>query len=415
MNPLSTDPTSADPTTTEQILLGLEKVYPDRPLLSRTRFILEKLRFSEQQDAEILRDFFEILKAIGPFGATPSVEQLVLAETPQKKLEALLRLFSHLSYNILPGRLKVLLKFFELPEKNESACESMLLVLLDEQGAQQGYEYCLHVKELIVGKTAFAKMRSILDFYLFLYEDEHLCRLKRAFEQFVSQKSGRGVFEFLHERLDLALLENIKELEARYPEARLNEAFSKGQVLSKKWACRELKKVQRAKFRRILVLCGWYGSLAHLLFESFPEEVIKIRSVDVDESCLPIADFMNRGPLADGWRFKAATANIHDLDYSWTKLLVENEKGEVVEDAGDYDLIVNTSCEHIERFAEWYEKIPTGKRLLLQSNDFFECEEHVNCVRNLHEFAKMAPMSTYLYMGRLKLEKYTRFMLIGYK
>jgi hypothetical protein len=83
--------------------------------------------------------------------------------------------------------------------------------------------------------------------------------------------------------------------------------------------------------------------------------------------------------------------------------------------ADNPDTIINTSCEHIENFAEWYAKIPDGKLVILQSNNFFDVQEHVNCVKDITEFSNMAPMSNTLYAGDLDLPKYKRFMLIGYK
>ena len=79
------------------------------------------------------------------------------------------------------------------------------------------------------------------------------------------------------------------------------------------------------------------------------------------------------------------------------------------------DTIINTSCEHIENFDDWYAKIPDGKLVVLQSNNYYEVEEHVNCVGSIEEFAVKAPMDNILYSGELELPKYKRFMLIGYK
>ncbi len=79
------------------------------------------------------------------------------------------------------------------------------------------------------------------------------------------------------------------------------------------------------------------------------------------------------------------------------------------------DTVINTSCEHIENFSKWYDLIPDGKLVVLQSNNFFDVEEHVNCVSNIKEFAEMTPMSNVLYEGELPLDKYTRYMRIGYK
>ena len=78
------------------------------------------------------------------------------------------------------------------------------------------------------------------------------------------------------------------------------------------------------------------------------------------------------------------------------------------------DTIINTSCEHIENFEEWYSKIPAGKLICLQSNDYVAIEEHVNCVKDSLHFAEMAPLSKVLFTGELPLEKYTRYMRIGY-
>ena len=61
-------------------------------------------------------------------------------------------------------------------------------------------------------------------------------------------------------------------------------------------------------------------------------------------------------------------------------------------------------------------KIPAGKLVILQNNNFFEVRRtHVNCVNDLDDFASQAPLSEILYDGELELPKYKRFMRIGYK
>jgi len=39
----------------------------------------------------------------------------------------------------------------------------------------------------------------------------------------------------------------------------------------------------------------------------------------------------------------------------------------------------------------------------------------VNCVNDIDEFKRMAPLTNVLYEGVLNLEKYNRYMLIGYR
>ena len=79
------------------------------------------------------------------------------------------------------------------------------------------------------------------------------------------------------------------------------------------------------------------------------------------------------------------------------------------------DTIINTSCEHIKDFSSWYNKIPTGKLVILQGNNYFEIPEHVNCSSNLNEFSNKLPMTITLYEGELELPKYKRFMKIGFR
>jgi hypothetical protein len=79
------------------------------------------------------------------------------------------------------------------------------------------------------------------------------------------------------------------------------------------------------------------------------------------------------------------------------------------------DLVINTSCEHLGNFAAWYDRVPAGQLLALQSNDYFACAEHVNCVPDLAGLAAQAPMRELLFAGERKLSRYVRFMVIGRK
>ena len=77
--------------------------------------------------------------------------------------------------------------------------------------------------------------------------------------------------------------------------------------------------------------------------------------------------------------------------------------------------IINTSCEHIDNFSKWYDLLPEGRLIILQSNNYFSIEEHVNCSNSLQEFSTSAPMQKVLYEGELDLGQYTRYMKIGRK
>jgi hypothetical protein len=93
-------------------------------------------------------------------------------------------------------------------------------------------------------------------------------------------------------------------------------------------------------------------------------------------------------------------------------------KEEVFENYGwrkidDINLVINTSCEHMDN--TWFDKIPEGQLVLLQTNDYFENEQHSNCCKDLEDAKKKYPMQEVLYEGELDTQLYNRFMLIGYK
>ena len=198
-------------------------------------------------------------------------------------------------------------------------------------------------------------------------------------------------------------------------DADLSDALSWGQLKSKRWLVTELESLD-ISLGTVFLCAGWYATLAAMLFQS-KCNIDKIRSFDIDESCLQIADTINRNQVKEDWKFKSITQDIMDIDYNkhewqiWSN--TNNRMSYPITDMPD--TIINTSCEHIENFDEWYAKIPSGKLVILQSNNFFEVDEHVNCVNDINEFKRMSPMNTVLYSGELQLPKYYRFMLIGYR
>lgn len=192
-----------------------------------------------------------------------------------------------------------------------------------------------------------------------------------------------------------------------------NDCFSRGQLQSKLWLVKELSRLDLDL--GIVFLCaGWYATLATMLFES-GIKIDRIRSFDIDNSCYSIAETFNKPWVKDEWRFKATTQDIFDIDFNLHTYTVKRADGSTCDLTESPNTIINTSCEHIENFDNWYAKIPQGKLVILQSNNYYEVEEHVNCSKDVEEFSLSTPMSNCLYLGELQLEKYSRFMKIGYK
>ena len=193
------------------------------------------------------------------------------------------------------------------------------------------------------------------------------------------------------------------------------DCFAKGQLESKEWAVEIMNDYQHYKsinFGTVFILCGWYGILPAMMF-SKGLLLDKIRSFDIDDKCWKIADQINKTSSSDDWRFKAITEDIFKISFSGhTWQVWSNANNRMCYPITDVaDTIINTSCEHTE--PDWFKNIPRQKLVILQSNDFWEGEGHINCVNDLDEFKQMFPVKDIFYEGKLNCEKYTRFMIIG--
>lgn len=191
------------------------------------------------------------------------------------------------------------------------------------------------------------------------------------------------------------------------------DCLARGQIRSKLWIIDELKKLN-LNLGTIFICGGWYATLATMMFEQ-DFDIKKIRSFDIDDSCWKIAETFNKPWVMKEWKFKSCTEDIHDMNYDTHVYNVNRSDGTLCELTDSPDTVVNTSCEHIENFDQWYNKVPTGKILILQTNNYFDLPEHVNCSKTVEDFSKQTPMTKTLYQGELFLEKYSRYMRIGIK
>jgi len=188
-------------------------------------------------------------------------------------------------------------------------------------------------------------------------------------------------------------MDAVRNSDDRY---RTLESFWKGQIHSKLWLIENLKKIVEDKPNRIVIHGGWNGVLAALLFNS-DISIEHITSVDIDSTCKETAYTVNKRYEMEG-RFSAITGDMKDFDYN------ENS-----------DIVINTSAEHVTNavLTEWFMKIPGKNAVVIQSNDFFDLAEHINCVNSAEELSKKFPLKN-SYRCSLKTKKYTRYMVIGY-
>lgn len=185
-------------------------------------------------------------------------------------------------------------------------------------------------------------------------------------------------------------MDAIRNSEDRY---RTLESFWKGQVNSKLWLIDNLSNFLNADPKKIVIHGGWNGVLASLLFNT-DINITRITSVDIDPSCEEVARTVNKRQEIEG-RFIAVTADMTSYNY-------------------EADIVINTSCEHItqEQYTEWLNLVPKEALIVLQSNNFFDLDEHINCATDVNDFVKMSNIDVF-WSGEFQTPKYTRFMIIG--
>jgi len=208
-------------------------------------------------------------------------------------------------------------------------------------------------------------------------------------------------------------LEALLNARVPAPPADLQHALNHNQIACKTWLLDALFDALGGRFGTVSLLGGWYGVLGALLLGDDRFQVDRVLSYDIDPDCARVAGWLNRKHAPDG-RFQAVTADVRDLDYERLDGRVA-APGAAGNGAQAPDLVINTSCEHITPTEAWYGRIPPETLQVLQSNDYFDCPDHVNCQTDLDAFKADLPMRELYYQGSMARKRYTRFMLIGRK
>jgi hypothetical protein len=175
------------------------------------------------------------------------------------------------------------------------------------------------------------------------------------------------------------------------------DAFWDGQVHSKIWLSEILNKhCDSSTPSNIYIFGGWLGVLANILFQNSKFYIDTIYNIDLDPWCQSNSEKLNE-TYYKMQRYKAETADMKDYEYHDTT-----------------DIVINTSTEHVtqEIYDVWYGTIPAGSLVVIQGNDFFSCDEHVRCSKDLDEFMTMNHVHEPIFSGQLKTSMYNRFMCV---
>ena len=180
---------------------------------------------------------------------------------------------------------------------------------------------------------------------------------------------------------------------------RLLDSSTTSQLQGKLWLVNELQKLD-LKFSNVCIIGGWFAQfITPLMFDNF--DINFIHNWDIDQDAKQISYKFNRRYKEQG-TYVAITSNL--LEKSWSKFRKSN-----------YDLIINTSCEHMYPMKKVRElNLNLKSWFVLQSTNEDKFDDHINCVNSTKELAEQGQLKQVLYEGQITLDNgMTRFMVIG--
>ncbi len=197
--------------------------------------------------------------------------------------------------------------------------------------------------------------------------------------------------------IDETLFRNVLNAIKDLPESSLDiiDSFSDNQFNSKKTLLRSIEELGILRSDSDVFIMGcWYGSI---LIPLLSDKVRKIIAMDLDETVIRIGK--NRlFKEYDNILWCAKDVFLHPISKP------------------DVNLIINTSCEHMNPMKDWpfWDKVGDNAYFAFQSNNMYQIEGHTNCVSSIEEFKSQMPVGAkLLYENELPDERGTRYTLIG--
>ena len=173
-------------------------------------------------------------------------------------------------------------------------------------------------------------------------------------------------------------------------------SFTHDLVASKVWLLTELARIA-PQVGTIYVLGSWYGNLGVLLALDPVIKYKKLINVETDPKFLQASRRIHKHLGMDNTEYMLEDAN--DLDYR---------------QLGSDGVVINTSLTDMQGQA-WFDRIPTGTLVAMQSRD----HDPGNEAHNTQDIINRFPLREIIYDGKLDLEDpetaYTRYMVIGVK
>jgi len=167
------------------------------------------------------------------------------------------------------------------------------------------------------------------------------------------------------------------------------ESFRPNQIECKKWLVEEISNFN-PNWEKVLVLGSWNSLLLWELMQL---------------NCnVGWFDFLDNNPSVH--KHRDMYFEVNGLKPNYSNIIMNAQD---FSDHSSYDLIINTSCEHMPDIPAEY-----GPTYALQSNNYTSVKDHINCVKSSKQLANQNNITHILYEGKKKMPNYDRFMVIGY-
>jgi hypothetical protein len=166
----------------------------------------------------------------------------------------------------------------------------------------------------------------------------------------------------------------------------IRDAFRKKQIEGKA-SLLDLVEQHCVKQSKILVVGSWIGFTSFCLYKMGYSDITE---TDPDTRLDALTNHANRFNS----NFKHLSVDVNQIDI------------------GQFNTVINTSCEHILDNA-WFDSAPNGTVFFLQSTDYPNWD-HVNTCSSIEEMIGKYPMEL-LHSSTLNLGTYNRFIMVGKK
>lgn len=203
----------------------------------------------------------------------------------------------------------------------------------------------------------------------------------------------------------LKAIEKIYERSKYDPDVDLYRSFdiinslNENQMNSKEWLvdCLEPFLSEIPKLHNIAILGSWYGLLSALIRQRVSRDLL-ITNIDSDPLSKEIGYQLLKGP-----------------DYEHNYFIVDDAIDHMIDKHKNYQLIINTSCEHMEK--EEVQYITQLKSLdtviCFQSNNYSKHASHINTSESLDDFVDSLGLYKVMYKGSKSMGEYERYTVIG--